>query len=65
MPVPAGPIDDRPMAQFHTSPLFLIYRDDQGDLHSQPWQDLTTAGTPIDPVTGDDMELVGWNTSAG
>ncbi|BBX82232.1 hypothetical protein [Mycolicibacterium aubagnense] len=53
------------MAQFHTSPLFLIYRDDQGDLHSQPWQDLTTAGTPIDPVTGDDMELVGWNTSAG
>lgn len=53
------------MVNIHTSALFLIYQDAQGEFHSQPWQDLTTAGTLVDPVTDGDMELVGWSTTAG
>ncbi|MFA5712333.1 hypothetical protein [Mycolicibacterium sp.] len=49
------------MAGFKTSPMFLIYRDSSGGFHSQPWADLTGAGTLIDPDTGDDMEMVGWS----
>lgn len=36
----------------------LIYHDEQARTHTQPLSDITTAGTLIDPNTGDDLELV-------
>lgn len=36
----------------------LIYRDEKARAHTQPLSDITTAGTLIDPDTGDDLELV-------
>lgn len=45
-----------------TGSLDLVYRDENGDLHTQSWEDLTSSGTLIDPETGDGMELVGWST---
>ena len=43
-----------------TRPMWLVYKDDEGSKHYQPYADITSAGTLIDPETGDDMELVGW-----
>lgn len=45
-----------------TSPMWLVYEDENGDLHYQPWEDLTESGTLIDPEDGEDMEMVGWTT---
>lgn len=36
----------------------LIYHDEKARTHTQPLSDITTAGTLIDPDTGDDLELV-------
>ena len=44
----------------NTTDMFLIYRDETGEEHYQPWQDIVSSGTLIDPETGDDMELIGW-----
>lgn len=46
----------------NTEDMWLVYRSESGDSYFQPWQDLTTAGTLIDPDSGEDMELVGWTT---
>jgi hypothetical protein len=35
----------------------LMYRDAEGNQHEQPLQDITTAGTLIDPENGDDLDL--------
>lgn len=51
------------MANFNTGPMSLIYRDEKGNLHAQPWGDIVQAGTLIDPDTGDDMEIVGWEAN--
>ncbi|QBP33369.1 hypothetical protein SEA_BRUTONGASTER_155 [Gordonia phage BrutonGaster] len=48
-----------------TDGMWLVYVDAAGNEHAQPWGDLTTAGTLIDPETGDDMEIVGWMTEGG
>jgi hypothetical protein len=45
-----------------TGNMWLVYEDDKGDKHHQPWQDLVEAGTLIDPYSGDDMEMIGWTT---
>lgn len=47
-----------------TRGMWLVYVDFNGNRHYQPWQDLTSAGTLIDPESGDDMEVVGWTTAA-
>lgn len=47
-----------------TGALDLVYRDENGDLHTQSWDDLTESGTLIDPESGEDMELVGWSIPA-
>jgi len=44
--------------------MWLVYVADNGENHFQPWQDLMSAGTLIDPESGDDMEMVGWTTTA-
>lgn len=46
----------------NTSDMFLVYRDEEGILHTQHWSDLVEVGTLINPDTGDDMELIGWTT---
>lgn len=47
----------------NTSDMWLVYVAANGDKHFQPWRDVTSAGTLIDPETGDDMEMVGWTTT--
>lgn len=36
----------------------LVYQDAAGVIHEQPVADITSAGTLIDPDTGEDLELV-------
>lgn len=38
--------------------VFVIYIDSEGNEHDQPIADITAVGTLIDPVTGDDMDIV-------
>lgn len=40
--------------------LILVYRGEDGTLHTQAAEDLVESGTLIDPDTGDDMDLIGW-----
>ena len=40
--------------------MVLVYKSENGEFHTQEWQDLVESGTLIDPETGDDMEIVGW-----
>lgn len=47
----------------NNSAMWLVYIDSEGNHHHQPYDELTQAGTLIDPHTGDDMDLVGWTTS--
>lgn len=42
------------------APMWLVYRDADGALHYQPWEDLMEVGTLVDPQTDEDMEMVGW-----
>jgi hypothetical protein len=42
------------------SKLVLVYKSEDGQTYEQFACDLPSAGTLIDPETGDDMELVGW-----
>lgn len=42
--------------------MWLVYKDDNGNLFYQHWNDLTDVGTLIDEETGDDMAIVGWTT---
>lgn len=46
----------------NTNPMVLIYQNSEGDRYIQHWQDLTEMGTLVDPETGDDMELIGWQS---
>lgn len=46
------------------SDMYLVYEDSKGGRHEQPWSDVTYSGSLIDPDTGDDMEIVGWETNA-
>ncbi len=46
------------------APMWLVYIDDDGGLHYQPWNDLTEVGTLIDGDTGEDMQMIGWTVSA-
>ena len=48
----------------YTTPLWLVYEDETGTKHYQPYADVTSAGTLIDPETGDDMPIVGWTDKA-
>ncbi len=41
-----------------TGPMFLVYEDENGERHFQPWQDLVTQGTLTDE--NGDLEIVGW-----
>jgi hypothetical protein len=41
-------------------PMWIVYIDKAGDNHYQPWTDLQDSGTLIDPLTDEDMQLVGW-----
>lgn len=43
--------------------IILMYTAPDGTVYEQPLTDITTAGTLIDPETGDDMELTGWRFS--
>lgn len=43
--------------------MWLVYTDQNGANHYQPWGDIVAAGTLIDPESGDDMEMVGWTTT--
>lgn len=46
-----------------TSDMWLVYvSDDNQQRYFQPWQDLVSFGTLIDPDTGNDMDLLGWTT---
>lgn len=45
---------------FETGEMFLVYRDSEGNLHKQPWSDLTEVGTLFDAETEEDMDIVGW-----
>lgn len=47
------------------SEVILQYTAEDGAIHEQPLTDVATAGTLIDPETGDDMELTGWRISGG
>lgn len=44
----------------NTSHITLIYVSESGEEYTQPLADITDAGTLIDPETGDDMVLIGW-----
>lgn len=48
-----------------TQDIILIYLDAAEQTHTQPLCDIVEVGTLIDPETGDDMELVGWNFTSG
>lgn len=48
---------------YTTTEMYLVYRDEQGRFYCQQWEDISVAGTLIDPDSGDDMELVGWTTT--
>lgn len=53
---------------FSTSDMFLVFEDHAGNLHYQPWSDVTEMGTLIEgddagDYEGDDMTLVGWTTT--
>ncbi len=50
------------MDNVNTSPMWLVYKDESGALHYQPYEDVASAGTLIDADSGNDMELVGWTT---
>lgn len=43
-----------------TGAMFLVYVSQSGEKVMQPWQDVDAVGTPIDPETAREMELVGW-----
>ncbi len=43
-----------------TGAMFLVYVSEAGETTLQPWQDVALSGTPIDPETDSEMELVGW-----
>lgn len=55
---PENPVPDA--APVSTTAMELVYRNEAGSEHTQPWGELTDVGTLIDPDTGDDMELIGW-----
>ena len=46
----------------NTSPMWLVYEDAEGTGHHQPWNDVAESGTPIDPETDAEMDLIGWTT---
>lgn len=48
---------------YNDGTMYLVYKDENGDLHYQPWQDVSEVGTLIEPDNGDDMEMVGWSLS--
>ncbi|MCV7174842.1 hypothetical protein [Mycolicibacterium sphagni] len=45
------------------TPMWLVYADEHGERHYQPWADVATAGTLSDD-DGEDMELIGWTDIA-
>ena len=49
-------------AVYTNKAMWLVYRDDSGQYHYQPWEDLTECGTLTDGETDRDMDLVGWTT---
>ena len=40
--------------------VILIYTAEDGTEYEQPLADITSAGTLVDPESGDDLELTGW-----
>ena len=40
--------------------MHLVYEDEEGNKHYQPWQDVVESGTLIDPEGDDDMQIIGW-----
>lgn len=51
------------MSKVFTTEMELVYKDENGELHTQPWGDLVSSGTLTDPETGDDMDIIGWFTN--
>ena len=45
------------------SEAYIVYEDENGHNHYQPWRDVTDVGVLIDPESGEDMEVVGWSKS--
>lgn len=43
--------------------MWLVYKDDDGVLHYQHWNDIGEVGTLIDPDSGDDMAIIGWTAN--
>lgn len=54
-----------PPSHIHTTAMFLAWRDSSGKIHYQPWSALPTAGVPVDPASGEGMNLLGWSTVDG
>lgn len=50
------------MAEVQHGSMWLVYEDENGEHHTQPWQDVVESGTLIDPESGADMTIVGWMT---
>lgn len=46
---------------YQESPMWLVYIDGGGTYRYQSWDEVDT-GNAIDPVTGEDMPVVGWTT---
>lgn len=46
-----------PEVEIGLDAVVLVYRDEDGEDHEQPLPDITSAGTLIDPDSGDDLEL--------
>ena len=47
-----------------TGAMFLVYVAESGETVMQQWQEVDVVGTPIDPQTNREMELVGWTVGA-
>lgn len=45
--------------------MFLVYADEAGAKHYQPFSDFPESGGLVDPDTDGDMECVGWSTERG
>ena len=41
-------------------PVYAVYEDDKGTLHTQPLSDIQDAGILIDEDSGDDLNMIGY-----
>lgn len=50
--------DSRPSTA-NTSEMYLVFADEAGEHHQQPWSD-ASVGPPVDDDTHEVMNLIGW-----